>query len=68
MLPFTDFRGKWLTPEKEENLIKRAFEQAESLPVKNSESITATISASISLFILEEYHKWLSSQSPQDQP
>lgn len=62
MLPFSEFRNNWLTPEKENELIKQAFEQAKTLTVKNTESFVATVSASVSLFILAEYHEWLSSQ------
>lgn len=65
MLPFSEFRNKWLTPEKENKLIEQAFKQAETLSVKNAESIAATISASVSLFILAEYHEWLTSQKDQ---
>lgn len=62
MLPFSDFRDNWLTPEKEAELVKRAIEHSENLPVKNTESIVATVSASVSLFILAGYHEWLLSQ------
>lgn len=65
MLPFSEFRNNWLTPEKENKLIKQAIEQTETLSVKNSESIAATVSASVSLFILAEYHEWLISQADQ---
>ena len=63
MLPFSEFRDNWLTP-KETELISRALETKE-LSVKNAESIAATAAASVSLFILAEYHEWLACQANQ---
>lgn len=59
MKNFTDFRNNWLTPEKEQALIKRSYEQTGHLTNKNSESFMATFSATYSLLLLAEYHEWV---------
>lgn len=59
MKDFSDFRNKWLTPAKEQEICKRSYEQTQKLTNKNAESFMATFSATYSLLLLAEYHEWL---------
>lgn len=63
MKNFSDFRDNWLTPEKEQELCNRGYEQTEKLHSKNTESFMATFSATYSLLLLAEYHEWLNQMT-----
>lgn len=65
MKNFSDFRNNWLTPEKEQELCNRSYEQTGKLNSQNTESFMATFSATYSLLLLAEYHEWL-NQSEED--
>ena len=61
MKSFNDFRDNWLTPQKEEELKRRALNQTTELNNDNEKSFAATFSATYSLLLLAEYHEWVNS-------
>lgn len=58
MKDFSDFRNRWLTPEKEYELRNKALAQTDELRVQNERSFMATFSATYTLLLLAEYHEW----------
>lgn len=61
MKSFEDFRNNCLTPQKEAELKQRSFDQTKELKNDDEKSFMATFSATYSLLLLSEYHKWVNS-------
>jgi hypothetical protein len=56
---FEDFRNRWLSSEKEKELMNLSLEQTKHLQSGDYKSFMATFSATFSLLLLAEYHEWL---------